>query len=319
MSFFKVNLLVFTIVLSILCYSPVNAGDSNATQRHKILHKFDVAYGHGPEYIGVAQKEDYFNLGPESFSHDSENNLYVCDTVNKSIKVFSTNSKHVMTIAMDNNIEAHDIIVDKIGNIYVYDDTNRQIHQFNKKGTLRSTAVIMQNSDIAGPLHIVHDNIYMMNNNQEDVLVAKIANDSLVEVASERSSAKSRLGIHGLSGNKYITTLQRMKRGMITVIPSDASGSKSIELPLPGIVSIVFLKEDRFGNFYVQTERTDDGKVILEVHKFDSSGELADSLLIEENDYAYWMVKLLSVDEDGNIFQFVTKKSNGHFNVRKLQ
>jgi hypothetical protein len=107
-----------------------------------------------------------------------------------------------------------------------------------------------------------------------------------------------------------------MKKGEITVLNSDGSLMKTIDLPLKGLVSILFLQEDIRGNFYIQTERLESNKIILEVHKYSSSGGHDDIIPILDNDYRSFVIKLVSIDEQGKIYQFVPKTEKGQVIIR---
>ena len=66
-----------------------------------------------------------------------------------------------------------------------------------------------------------------------------------------------------------------------------------------------FLNEDKYGNFYLRTERKVDEQVILEVRKYNAAGDQLCVLPIEDTKYAAWPIKLFSVDAEGRIWQLV--------------
>ncbi len=106
-----------------------------------------------------------------------------------------------------------------------------------------------------------------------------------------------------------------MKSGEIEVYSKNGNMIKTIKLSLPGIVSINFLREDGQGNICIQTERLDKGNILLEVHRYNPKGTYLTTVPIPENDYSSWSVKLLSLDEQGTIYQFLPKKDKGQVNI----
>lgn len=277
----------------------------------------NITYGRGKEIVGLLSIRDHPRLGPESFSNDSEANLYICDTVNQRVQIFSPDGNHKSTIPLKKGITASDIAIDRFGLIYLYDDIQGKLYQYDKKGNFVNTI----NVDITRwqsrrPLHIVDDKIYIQSSDQEDVLIGKIIKGLLVAPTKDELLEPLEKGVHGrFSGRKYSVKLIRWERGGIEVIDTVEATIKSIELPIKGIVSIEFLQEDNKGNFYIQTERVDNEKILLEVHKFDFLGNYLTAISIPENDYHSWSIKLLSLDEDGNIFQFLPGKESVRLNV----
>lgn len=283
-------------------------------EKYKRTIAKDIAYGKEKEMVGMLSVKDHPRLGPESFSNDFEGNLYVCDGVNQRIQIFSQNGKHQSTIFLEKGMTASDIAIDKFGFIYVY-DARRKLYQYDKKGNLIGTInVDITRWQVRMPMHIVDGNIYIRDADQEDVLIGKVIEGILEAPTEEELAQPPEKGIHGFSGRRYLVRLLRWEKGEVEIF--DKSGTTvKIEMPIKHIVSITFLQEDKQGNFYIQTERVEDGKIVLEVHKFDANGNLLTVIPIPETDYSTWTIKLLSLDRNGNIYQFLPTKEKARLNV----
>lgn len=276
----------------------------------------DIAYGREKENVGMLSDKKSNREGPESFSLDAEGNLYICDTVNRSIQVFSSNGEQLRAISLGQEIEANDIALDHYGSLYVYNDRDGRLYQYDKKGDLQSMiSVDARQWQSRGPMHIIDDEIYLSNGNQEDILIGRIVEKNLVMPTPDDVSTPPQKGIHGPTGKRYFTKIQRMKAGEVNVLDKTGKILQSIKVSLPGIVSIVFLREDSLGSIYIQTERLDKGGIVLEVRKYDSEGTPVTTVLIPDNDYSFWSVKLLSVDEHGAIYQFLPGTEKGRLNI----
>jgi len=275
----------------------------------------DITYGRGKENVGLVSIKGFPRRGPESFTNDAEGNFYICDTVNHRIQIFSPDGNHLYEIPLEESVEASDIAIDGFGHIYVYDDVQGKLYQYDKKGNFISMIGVDSKSwQSRGPMHIVDNEIYIRSSDQEDILIGRIVKGSLVAPTPEDISQPLQKGIHGFSGKRYFVKLVRMEKGEIEI--KDRRGtSKTIDLPLKGIVSIAFLQEDKRGNFYIQTERVANGIIILEVHKFDSDGNYLSVIPIPETNYSTWGIKLLSIDENGNIYQFLPAEEKGRLNI----
>jgi hypothetical protein len=285
----------------------------------RVLSK-NITYGRGRESVGYISMKDYPRRGPESFSTDAEGNLYICDTVNQRIQIFSPNGNHLYEIPLKEGMVASDIAVDDFGYIYIYDDVQGKLYQYDNKGSfLRMINVDVTRWQSRGPLHIVGDNVYIESSDQEDILVGRIVKGSLVAPTTEDFLQPLKKGIHGFSGKRYFVKLVRWEKGEIKVIDRNGAPIKTIDLPLKGIVSIKFLQEDKKGNFYIQTERIDNEKILLEVHKFNSDGIHLTTVLIPENDYSSWTVKLLSINKNEDIYQFLPAKESGRLNIFRVE
>lgn len=311
----------FLLSLLILFVSDFAFGQTSdqlgSKQKYRKAIAKDIVYGREKESVGLLSIEGLPPIGPESFSNDSEGNLYICDTVNQRIQIFLPDGNHKFTIPLKKGVTASDIAIDRFGLIYLYDDVQGKLYQYDKKGNFVNTI----NVDITRwqsrrPMHILDDKIYIQSSDQQDVLIGKIIKGLLVPPTKDELLEPLEKGVHGrFSGRSYFVKLIRWEVGGIEIIDTSGATIKSIELPAKGIVSIEFLQEDKKGNFYIHTERTTDEKILVEVHKFNSIGNYLTTIQIPETGSYSWRVKGLSVDENGNIYQFLPGKENARLNI----
>lgn len=265
------------------------------------------------------QQEQSISAGPQSFTSDDYGNVYVCDTLNHSIQIYSPKGIFKKTIQLDQNVLACDIAVDKNGDIYILDDVEGMLYCYTKATSPSSNLKVDLNriSGGMGPLHIAGGKIYVPDAAQQDVVIGKIENGTLAAPTKEELSAPLEKGINASSGRKYYVDLQGFEKGSVVILGRDGKLIKSVEIPSTNILSISFLKEDKRGNFYIQVERKRDEKILLEAYKFDAAGNYISKINFTDTDYHFWTVKLLFVDDNENIYQFVPSQKKGILNIFK--
>lgn len=279
---------------------------SKSFQTDGLIHESAFSYGSGPKNIGVINENEGAQAGPASFCTASDGTLYIADTVNNKIKIYSAEGEYLSDVALKGQ-GPNDISLDKNGNIYVY-DLNGSMYQYDNKGNPKAEIAMDESRwDTLGPMHVVDNQIFARVNGAGDMLLATIENGNLQLPAKDqqKSSEVVETGVQGAtSGNRYTAVLHEEARGAEVKITS-SSGDSTAFIPLPDIVSAEVLGEDRFENFYVKTEADKNNEIQVEVSKFDSSGNYDGTLAIPGNDYAFWSIKTLTVNEEGVIDQMM--------------
>jgi len=265
----------------------------------------------------VAGNENAIPAGPESFASDDAGNVYICDTLGHGIQVYSPRGVFLKNIQLDPAIVPADIAVDKAGNIYIFDDVDGMIYQYDASGVLLSNLKfdLTRIEGARGPLHIAGARLYVSDDQQRDVLIGKVVNTVLAPLTKEELSAPLVPGINAPSGRRYYVELQNYDIGSVKIINSAGIVTKEVSIPAQKLLSIAFLKEDKNGNFYVQTERSAGGKVLLEMYKFDSGGNYLAKINFTDTDYSFWSIKLMSVDDNENVYQFVPTQQKAILNI----
>jgi len=277
---------------------------SKSFQTNGLIHENAFSYGSGLKDIGVINEGEGAQAGPASFCTGSDGTLYIADTVNNKIKIYSAEGKFLSAVSLKGQ-GPNDISLDKNGNIYVY-DLNGSLYQYDSKGNPKAEIAMDESRwDTLGPMHVVDNRIFAEVNGTGDMLLATIKDGELKLPAgdSQRSSEIVETGVTGAnSGNRYTAVLHEKARGAEIEI-ADSFGSSTAFIPLQDIVSVEVLGEDRLANFYVKTEADKNNKIQVEVSKFDSSGNYGGTLLIPGDDYAFWSIRTLTVNPEGAIDQ----------------
>ncbi|MDM8556723.1 hypothetical protein QUF75_18510 [Desulfococcaceae bacterium HSG7] len=278
-------------------------------------HKKRIGKHAAPETLGMVRGKNLPPIWPESFINGPNGNFYICDTVNQRIQIYSPEGNFSDQISLPEGSSPNDIVVDDLNNIYVYDGVQKKLyHVDNTKEVVKTINIKKKLWRCRSTMHLVNNNIYITNCDQEDILIGEIVNGHL---KSPSGNSKPEKGIHSSSGKRYFVKLYRWKKGVIHII--DESGVvKYIDFPMHGIVSIKFLREDKEENIYIRTERATKEKLLLEVHKFDSDGNYLATALIPENDYMVLSAKLLSISESGDIWQLLPSLESANLNIFKL-
>ncbi|KJU85669.1 hypothetical protein MBAV_002137 [Candidatus Magnetobacterium bavaricum] len=317
---------LFTMILSVtigcMCFGNTayafTIGQSDSGNRYLKVVNQEIPYGEGQGMVGV---DTDALTGAESFTVDSGGNLYIADTVNQRIVALSSSGQYKYHINVEMGIYLSHIAVDNTGNIFMFDHSRRGLFQLANSDGKRifaktSVQVSPMLTDVQGALtglHIVGNNIYISTSSQDNILVGNVTSGSLSSPAVLDKALTKVRGHNEASGKKYIVDLKRWEKGSIQV--TDNSNVSTIDMPLKGVVSIAFLREDTNSNFYVQTERVENHTLILEVHQFDKGGNLVETLRIPNNDYYYWSDKLISVSDSGDIYQLMPGKDKATLNV----
>jgi hypothetical protein len=273
-----------------------------------------LKYGRAEGEIGMIHEREQPPVGPESFAVSKDGGILVADVVNQRVAVYSSDGAYLRSINLP-GIALGDVIADKQGRVYVYDQVRRALHQYDTDGTARGTlALNPKDIDTRGYFHIAGNAVYFADAACRDVLVATVQDGALV--AADKSAERTTEGIHGESGRIYSMSLDQGQALRLQVQdPGGQAGARTLRVPLPGIVSARFAGEDEAQRCYVQTERLDGTRIVLEVLTFSPAGERLAVTRMPENDYAIWTAKLVDVRADGAIVQFLPQKDQAKLNL----
>jgi sugar lactone lactonase YvrE len=273
-----------------------------------------LKYGRAEGEIGMVLGHGQPPVGPESFAVGKDGGILVADVVNQRVVVYSSNGAYLRTIDLP-GIALGDVTADAQGGLYVYDQVRHALHQYHADGTLRSTLNLNPaDIDTRGYFHVAGNAFYFADAAARDVLVATLQDGLLAppDKALERTTD----GIHGESGRIYSMSVDKGQALRLQVRdPAAQSVARSVEVPLPGIVSARYAGEDQAQRFYVQTERLAGTSIVLEVLAFSRAGEQLAATRMPENDYAIWTAKLVDVRTDGTIVQFLPQQTQAKLNL----
>ncbi len=273
-----------------------------------------LKYGRAEGEIGMVNGRGQPPVGPESFAVGRDGGILVADVVNQRLVVYSSSGTYIRSINLP-GIALGDVSTDKPGRVYVYDQVRRALLQYDADGALRSTLNLEpKDIDTRGYFHVTGNAVYFADAAARDVLVATLKEGLLV--AADNSAERTTDGIHGESGRIYSLSLDRGQALLLQMRdPVAGAVARKLELPLPGIVSARYVGEDQAQRFYVQTERLDGAKIILEVLAFSPTGEQLATTRMPENDYAIWTARLVDVRADGTIVQFLPQRAQAKLNL----
>ncbi len=271
-----------------------------------ISESFD--YGNSEQQFGIIRVAG--GSGPSSFSADNRNYLYITDFQNSRVKIFNSDGKQLSIINTAKPLT--DIVVDDNDNIYGYAEDSgypgEYLYKYDSSGSLSGKienpsafSEIFSGKNVYGKLYIFGNNLFITDSQQNSYLI------SSTEGSLKSESATKIDGIYGLSGRRYKTNYE--SGGTVDIINQAGITEKTIAVVINGLASLVFLGEDQNGNFYIQAEISDGAGVKLQVHKYNSSGNLLTTLDIPNSDYSIWTVKLLHIDRVGDIWQVAPGKN----------
>jgi sugar lactone lactonase YvrE len=161
--------------------------------------QLSVVIPNGDTQASVGVPRHASGFGPQSFSTDRQGNTYICDTANRRIQLFSADGAYQVTIHMQEHAEPNDIAVDDAGSIYVLDETQRMLYQYDQQGRLQQHIPVVVAQPL-GPLHIVHETVYMVSRGGKgrDIPIGAIVNGRLEPHPEAKMMPEPVLeGIHG--------------------------------------------------------------------------------------------------------------------------
>lgn len=279
-----------------------------------------IPTGNTRESVDVPRYASGF--GPQSFGVDRQGNIFICDTVNRRVQAFTADGTYRMSIPLQPPAAPADIAIDDAGNLYVLDDTQGILDQYDPQGRLqRRIPVVVEQP--RGLLHIVGETLYLSSDGSDRPIGVIVR--GVLEPASETSSVMPSSSLPGMvgrtSGRRYAAQRVDATSGVVEVFDAAGTPVQTINVRAPQVLSIAFLQEDAAGNIYVQVERGAPAGigVMLEVHVFDAQGAFVCRVPLPENRYETSTVKLLDVGVDGSIYQFMPQFDGSRLNVFSLQ
>jgi hypothetical protein len=272
-----------------------------------------IPYGEGIDEVGTISLPEGPSVGPMSFAIGEDDTVYIADSVNKRVQVYSSSGAHLMTIPLSLKTMAADIVVDKRGYIYIYDRSVRKLYQFTKSGNIVTSVDVDEGFwGGGGTMHISNNEIFMYACDSRDCADYKIADISPNHLFAGMTAGSNKVkdkGRHGLSGNKYMTRLKRFERGELDIIGKDGLSSETLSFPLKDIVSLQFLGEDKQGKRYIKTERKGDGnKVLTEIQKFSANDDYLSTTILSATEDFYVPNREYLLNRDGSVYRLLPEK-----------
>ncbi|MFZ3136592.1 MAG: hypothetical protein WA126_04270 [Thermodesulfovibrionales bacterium] len=266
----------------------------------------EIPYGSGKGEVGSNLAPP---IGPRSFAVAANGDIYICDTINNRIQVFSSYGVYLSTIPLKEAIMPEDIAFDKKGDVYILDDF-RNLYQYDKKGNIISTIHVTNLRTYGEPMHIIDNTIYVYTCDSKicgEVIIGRISSSQvLVGLSEEEQKGIREKGKSTPSGKKYQTGIYDF--GSLGVEISDQGGatSKFISLPLKASDNwIAFMGEDARGNSYFETNWLDENeKGILAVHKLDMQGHYISTVQMQPIRGSLGTTKGYEISRDGTIYDF---------------
>lgn len=274
-----------------------------------------LKYGRGEGELGMVPGRGLAPTGPESFAVARDGSILVADVVNQRVVVYSRDGTFLRNIELP-GIALGDIIPDREGRVFIYDQVRRALHQYDTDGTLHDAFELNpKDIHIRGYFHAAGNAVFFADAAAQDVLVAVVRDGRLAP--PDPSTERRAPGIHSESDRVYALSLEKGQAARVQIwdAPEARGEGKALDIPWPGIVSARFVGEDDARRFYIQTERLEDDRVVLEVLAFSATGERLAVIQMPENDYAIWTAKLVDVRGDGALVALLPQQDQAKLNL----
>lgn len=275
----------------------------------------EIPYGSGKGEVGAVIGSEGSSGGPQSFDVDDAGNIYICDSINNRVQIFSMQGEYISTVPLKSGTSAGDIAVDKFGSVYVYDGREGKLLQYDKKG-LNVATIAIDDSQWSGrgSMQIIDNDIYMYTGHEKDVNIGRISDGKLMR-AFVKDIGKIEKGRVGVGGKRY--AVKKMERGVSVewlVKNQDGALSRLFSFPLKDTLARAILGEDKRGDFYILTVLSKDNDLFPEVDKFNSDGDYLGTIQFPRGIPEFTSAKDF-INKDGNIYNFVPEKDKLKINI----
>jgi len=272
-----------------------------------------LPWGSGPNEIGYAKEgpEDQEGLryGPTAIDVDRDGSIYILDTVNARVKVFSQKGTLLKNFSVR---PGRSLCVDAHKAVWIVDYVEHTIYKYIPDGSL---VEIIQYEGTAGMKIKVRkdDKIYLDESIevQEQETIGRGKKGENI-----RRSILKRMGpCQGITRSGRHYRVEKTNDWIRTFVATDESGrvlsSISIEKHSP-YDGISFKSEDRYGNTYLVVYRDSGMPEIsyrIEIWKYNPSDNLIAKIgPIFRTFYTEVQGEWLVVNEEGDVYQLVTQK-----------
>lgn len=292
----------------------------------------EIPYGSDKGEIGAYTGSEGAMGGPYSYTVDDDGNIYICDTLNERVNIYSSAGTYLSTISLmdealnkDKNRRVYthsltDVAVDSFGSIYIFDSTRRELYEYDAKGNYVGNVATEDGRELS--LSIIGNAIYMRSGETER-LIAKILPDgkkvkpAQKEIDKNKEDAKK--GKLELNGRRYKG--KNYGGGFnteMTVTEKDGRQSMSVSFPpRKGIVPAGTL-EDEEGNQNTLYSRDEDNFKLYYVDKFNSNAEYIGTAQIPGGHHYFPSGKNFYL-KHGKIYHLITEKEKLKIHVLTIQ
>lgn len=322
---------VFLLIVSSVVIPGFVLGDSKKKSEnlYNFINISHIDYGFNDEQIGLFLESGVPPIGPESFWVDDNGRVYVCDTANKKIKLFSAKGEFIDQVSVD--FKCNDVAVDDQNNIFVMDSSRKLIHCFSMKQLLSVIAVDKSLISNANLLNISDGKLEIITNEQERYLVCEPEQFSLLDAEKNNGDSNDKVILRKpvIRKNKSRLSLKRTNdlKLEITFLDNDSNSRKTTGkktsgktvLPISDVVSSTFLGSDRAGNCYIQVEQMSESGYGVNLCVYVLNPEGKTDYVIDKipNNYRAYTAKLLQVNGQGDIYQLLPTEQGVEINCWK--
>lgn len=280
----------------------------------------DIPYGKGTGEVRAVKESEGGSIGPRSFAVDGEGKIYICDTWNGRVQVFSTSRGFLFSIPLKEDTFASDIVVDDRGFIYIYDGGVQKLYQIDKNGKVVAFINVESPRGVLLPLHYANNAIYFIDcdaNHCEYFVIGRILFNNLLvgpsaEERLQRSPGQDQSTLR-TSGRKYEG--RRFVQGYNTqldIIEKDGLTSKMLSLPAEeGILHGNLNIEDAKGNLYFARTYLKDNYQLWYIDKFDAAADYIGTAQIPSGSgFQFWAAKDFVLGKTGHLYRFTPGEKN---------
>ncbi|MBT4483553.1 MAG: hypothetical protein HOC71_07730, partial [Candidatus Latescibacteria bacterium] len=250
--FFRLTL---SPVILLLCLTP-DVSSQTALEHFKQTKILDFGWGEGSNEMGFFKEQGGFLYGPNSFDVDHYGLIYILDSVNKRVSVFTQDGARVRTFQIETTGLISFIEIDDLRNVWINDAEKYRIIKYSHTGDFQHRIIYgLGKRGVKEPYITIRDSeIFLVMSKIEignEIKNSKIYEGTTYQAKRIKLPMNQRGRLVGkISGSYYNTINIEDKIPKIIIYDKDGLIKDITFLGIDPTHSVVFLSEDNYGNIY---------------------------------------------------------------------
>jgi len=312
------TLILFAIIMIVLYSTPCRVYAEDLPETYSCTLILDIPWGTAPNQMGIRNSPDGARFGPNSFDTDGHGRMYILDTVNSAVKVYSRDGRLFQHFPVDIKAEMGFLDVDNHGDIWISDPENRIVLQFSPDSIMKKR--IIYNSgwyNLIEPYIHVHDNTVQLAISRIDSVGIITPSGEMGEPVIQGKRAaipkhRQPMFTGMVSGNQYYSRTDPEKPPEMDILKAGRVIGTIKFNDIDALHSVTFLGEDSYGNIYIRL--TSLMRNITHIRKYDRTlRQLATIYFLPfEGRYKLDDVADIRINEAGDIYCLCWKETGMH-------
>jgi hypothetical protein len=305
---------ILSVVILLLCLTS-DVSSQTALENFKQTKILDFGWGEGSNEMGFFKEQGGFLYGPNSFDVDRYGLIYILDSVNNRVSVFTQDGSNVRTFPVETTGLISFIEIDELRNVWINDAEKYRIIKYSHTGDFQQRIIYgLGERGVIEPFITVRDSeIFLAMSKIEignEIKNSNIYEGTTYQAKKIRLPMNQRARLVGKISGSYYNTINIIdKIPKIIIYDKDGLIKDITFLEIDPTHSVVFLSEDNYGNIYFKL--TSPIKNTTQIWKYSS-----DLTFMAKIDYVpdymnnqFSVMNDLVIDGAGDIYFLLLKES----------